>query len=227
MKNNIISKIENNYKNTLKYIKDNRKNRTLQVKCILVAFITVLFIISTYCSSFVFSEKLSETEYTEISKLYLEMQSVVSDIRDKDYVKSMLKRIDREKVYHNLRQDSIQYAMVVSRNALEFYSNGRKASDVRDYIIRCDLPFESIEGLTAPEDVFYFSKMFFQEDTTDLNRLATYSSDISKIVEEEQIILNKIRYLNGVKTFFVVILYLILLFFVIKSKFIGKVIKNI
>ena len=222
MKNKIISI----YKSLFKYIKQHRNDRTLKIKCFICVFITILFVVATYCSSFVMINKLSDIEYTEISGLYNEMQSV-TEIRNKDYVKNTLRKIDREKVYHNLRQDSIQYAMIVSRNAFEFYSNGRKADDVREYIIRCDLTFENIEGLKAAEEVFYYSKVFFQEDTTDLNRLATYSSDISKIVEAEQDILNKIGYLNGVKTFFVIMLYLIVLFGVFKSKFIGKVINNI
>lgn len=220
---NRVNKILCNIK---KYVREYKNDRTLQVKSVIVVFITILFIISTYCSSFVFTNKLSESEYLEISNLYYEMQ-VVTDIRNKDYVKNDLKRIDREKIYHNLRKDSIQYAMIVSRNALELYKNGRKATDVRDYIIRCDLTFENIEGLTAAEEVFYFSKMFFQEETTDLNRLATYSSDISKIVEKEQIILNKIGYLNSIRNFFVITLYLLFLFLIFKNKLIGKVLKNI
>ena len=223
---NLKNKLLVIYDKILKYFKQYKKNRILKIKCIICVFVSILFIVATYCSSFMLTDKLSETEYTEISELYNEMQRI-TEIRNKEYVITDLKKIDREKVYHNLRQDSIQYAMIVSRNAFNFYKEGRKADDVRDYIIRCDLTFENIEGLKAPEDVFYYSKMFFQEDTTDLNRLATYSSDISKIVESEQKILDKIGYLNGVKTFFVIMLYLLVLFGIFKSKVIGKVINNI
>lgn len=223
---NLKNKLLVIYDKILKYFKQYKKNRILKIKCIICVFVSILFIVATYCSSFMLTDKLSETEYTEISELYNEMQRI-TEIRNKEYVINDLKKIDREKVYHNLRQDSIQYAMIVSRNAFNFYKEGRKADDVRDYIIRCDLTFENIEGLKAPEDVFYYSKMFFQEDTTDLNRLATYSSDISKIVESEQKILDKIGYLNGVKTFFVIMLYLLVLFGIFKSKVIGKVINNI
>lgn len=223
---NLKNKLLVIYDKMLKYFKQYKKNRILKIKCIICVFVSILFIVATYCSSFMLTDKLSETEYTEISELYNEMQRVTV-IRNKEYVITDLKKIDREKVYHNLRQDSIQYAMIVSRNAFNFYKEGRKADEVRDYIIRCDLTFENIEGLKAPEDVFYYSKMFFQEDTTDLNRLATYSSDISKIVESEQKILDKIGYLNGVKTFFVIMLYLLVLFGIFKSKVIGKVINNI
>jgi hypothetical protein len=223
---NLKNKLLVIYDKILKYFKQYKKNRILKIKCIICVFVSILFIVATYCSSFMLTDKLSETEYTEISELYNEMQRI-TEIRNKEYVITDLKKIDREKVYHNLRQDSIQYAMIVSRNAFNFYKEGRKADEVRDYIIRCDLTFENIEGLKAPEDVFYYSKMFFQEDTTDLNRLATYSSDISKIVESEQKILDKIGYLNGVKTFFVIMLYLLVLFGIFKSKVIGKVINNI
>jgi hypothetical protein len=223
---NLKNKLLVIYDKMLKYFKQYKKNRILKIKCIICVFVSILFIVATYCSSFMLTDKLSETEYTEISELYNEMQRI-TEIRNKEYVITDLKKIDREKVYHNLRQDSIQYAMIVSRNAFNFYKEGRKADEVRDYIIRCDLTFENIEGLKAPEDVFYYSKMFFQEDTTDLNRLATYSSDISKIVESEQKILDKIGYLNGVKTFFVIMLYLLVLFGIFKSKVIGKVINNI
>jgi hypothetical protein len=223
---NLKNKLLVIYDKMLQYFKQYKKNRILKIKCIICVFVSILFIVATYCSSFMLTDKLSETEYTEISELYNEMQRI-TEIRNKEYVITDLKKIDREKVYHNLRQDSIQYAMIVSRNAFNFYKEGRKADEVRDYIIRCDLTFENIEGLKAPEDVFYYSKMFFQEDTTDLNRLATYSSDISKIVESEQKILDKIGYLNGVKTFFVIMLYLLVLFGIFKSKVIGKVINNI
>lgn len=160
------------------------------LKVALVLFL--IYLISILSVLFVFSDKLTYTELVAVTDFYEEIRLTDDTLKSDFYIDTLIKIIDKEIVYEELRKDALLYSLKVSENAFEIYSYKYSGADALAYLNRCDVNFDVFNGLECNEELLELHKSFFRADNKSVEDLNTFNELLVDIIDPEYIYLDDI-----------------------------------
>ena len=145
----------------------------------------LIYLIVILCTLFVFSDKLTYQELVAVSDFYEEIRLTDKDIKNDFYVDNIVKIIDKDIVYEELRKDALLYTLKISENAFEMYLRNYEGAEALAYLNRCDTNFDVFKDLECNNELIELYKSFFRADTKTIEDLDTFNELMLDILTPE------------------------------------------
>lgn len=153
-------------------------------KIILIWTLIYIFIISSL--TFLFSNKLTDVEYGELSSIYIEMRRIEPNIKSDFYVNHLLKVLDKRYIQKELRKDALIYSLTVTDTGADLYLSGRNFNYIYEYVDRCFIPFSKFSGMSFAEDILNEAKKYYSKGSELDEDLTLYQDNLIKSIDTVQ-----------------------------------------
>ena len=161
-----------------------------------VVIVTLIFAIIAVSMLFLFSDKLTEEEYTEISAVYKEMMSRNDDIKSSFYVDTLMKVMNRDYIIDEMVKDGFIYISNETQNAFNMVLAGYDADYVLGYFDRCYIDFTKFVNLDFVTSIQDLNRAYFEAFSEDEEMFEYYQELLNQITEPT------VEYINGVNSLY-------------------------